>query len=136
MRQQALGLLVAAGAFVLLTACGEGEVEETPPAAPALRNEVEMIEPPAEDEFLRGLQQREPERMVEFSNDDLVELGMIVCNMSQGYVNGTSPNPTDELEQTMIDRGYDAEVTEGIASDIRNAASGTLCTIEHVEVGN
>lgn len=97
-----------------------------------MRNEVVMIEPPDETAFLDKLRQREPSRMAEFEDVELVELGVVSCNATQGYVHGSSPNPGDELVAEMTRRGHPVELSEAIAPDIRNSVEGTICEVTRV----
>lgn len=101
--------------------------------APQLRSEITMLDPPDEGGFLDGLRLREPERMVEFDNAELVELGEVGCNMTEGYIPGSEPTPTGELVEAMIDRGHDMDLAQRIAPDIRNAAEGTICESDVTE---
>lgn len=111
------------------------EVEASPTSDPVMVSQVTMLDPADEDGFLNGVAQREPDRMTQFDQDELVELGVVVCNATVDYVNGSSPTPGDELLAAMIDRGHDSELSEEIAPAIRNSARGTLCDVEVVEHG-
>lgn len=105
------------------------------PDEPALISEVTMLDPPDEDAYIRALQQREPDRMTQFDTSELMELGVVACNATAGYVHGSSPTPGDEVLKAMRDRGHDVELSEWIAPDIRNAARDTICDVELVEQG-
>lgn len=94
---------------------------------------VSPVEPADEQGFLDGVAKREPDRVAQIDRGDLLEFGRAGCDFSDGYVSGTSPSPTDRVAEMMVDAGYDDELAGKVASDIRSAADGTLCTRELVE---
>lgn len=105
---------------------------ESRDAEVVMRNQVTIIDPPDEAGFLDALRLREPARMTEFDDAELVELGVVACNAAQGYIPGSSPNPGDELVSEMTRRGHPPELAEKIAPDIRNAIEDTICKIERI----
>lgn len=139
MKRHAIVILAGFALLTVLTGCAESNSSETEgeaieAEASDLKYELQWIEPPSEDDFMAGLEQREPELMMEFSQDELIELARTGCELADGYVLGDDPSPVDELSRTMIDQGHEAGISEGIASDIRDAADGSICDLELVEV--
>lgn len=113
---------------VLLSACG-GEPETVTSPDPVMAVAITMLDDADTDGFVDQLSTREPDRVAQFDVDELVELGELSCRFSDGYVTGSTPNPTDELVDVMVnDRGHPQDLAERIAPDIREATVDTLCS--------
>lgn len=98
----------------------------TPEREPELVVQTEVIEPLDTTKFLEGIQVRRPELLGELTEAELVEFGLISCELRNGYVTGSRPDPTSLLADKL--RGVLVGVNpDRAASAISNAADTSFC---------
>jgi|GEM_PF-5138021 len=123
--------IAALAATVLLAGCSG----DKPAAVAEMQSSATRMDTADETAYLDGLRAREPERMAEYDEAEMVDLGLVACDLTDGYVSGDEPNPGDELLAEMVERGHDEDVAESMTSDIRNAMEGTLCYVDRSPTG-
>jgi len=86
-----------------------------------------LVEPPKIDRFIQGVKIGSEVAAATFSEDQLVEWGLQVCEFRNNFIRYDNPTPTVRLATILHGQTGDADHTE-VAEAVARASYNTLCS--------